>query len=98
MRPLSVEVLVKEEEEEDSCVVKLPDGTVHTQAVRVPSTGQLSQLTETQSPSHARLPLPTITEQGAAPGATQNDFKVNNSITKINPRIVHKGGKTKIIE
>merc|ERR1719167_932737 len=39
MRPLSVEVLVKEEEEEDSCVVKLPDGTVHTQAVRVPSTG-----------------------------------------------------------
>ena len=36
MRPLSMSVLVEEEEEEeeDKCVLKLPDGTIHTQ-VRV---------------------------------------------------------------
>ena len=57
MRPLSVQVYVKEEEveeeeeeEEENCILRLPDGTVHT-------------LSGLESPSHARLPLPTITEQ-----------------------------------
>ena len=66
MRPLSVDVVVKEDEEdpEDNCVLKLPDGTIHTQTVELAdSTGQLSSLADTQSPSHGRLPLPTITEQ-----------------------------------
>jgi MFS family permease len=31
MRPLSMNVLVEEEEEEDECVLKLPDGTIHIQ-------------------------------------------------------------------
>ena len=56
MRPLSVQVFAKEEEDEedeykeDNCVLRLPDGTIHT-------------LADVESPSHARLPLPTITEQ-----------------------------------
>lgn len=57
MRPLSVQVFAKEEEDEedeykeDNCVLRLPDGTIHT-------------LADVESPSHGRLPLPTITEQG----------------------------------
>ena len=39
----------EEEEEEENCILKLPDGTVHT-------------LSGVESPSHARLTLPTITE------------------------------------
>ena len=31
MRPLTMSVLVEEEEEEDECVLKLPDGTIHIQ-------------------------------------------------------------------
>ena len=60
MRPLSVQVYVKDDDEEeeeeeeeykeDNCVLRLPDGTVHTVA-------------GLESPSHARTPLPTITEQ-----------------------------------
>lgn len=63
MRPLTVEVAVKEEQEEDeSLVLRLPDGSeVHTGSVEQDG-GQLS-LAEGQSPSHTRLPLPTITEQ-----------------------------------
>ena len=40
----------EEEYKEDNCVLRLPDGTVHTVA-------------GLESPSHARTPLPTITEQ-----------------------------------
>ena len=60
MRPLSVQVYVKDDDEEeeeeeeeykeDNCVLRLPDGTVHTVA-------------GLEAPSHARTPLPTITEQ-----------------------------------
>ena len=63
MRPLSVQVYVKEEpheeqeeEEDEKCILKLPDGTVHSQSLEVQS----------QSPSHTKLPLPTITELAAA--------------------------------
>ena len=65
MRPLTVEVMVKTEEEEDeNLIVKLPDGTIHNGTVdHNDSTGQLSSLADGQSPSHTRLPLPTITEQ-----------------------------------
>ena len=68
MRPLSVQVYVKEEEEEEEeekCILKLPDGTLHSQSLEL-------SLTESQqcqqSPSHSKLPppLPTITEQAAA--------------------------------
>jgi len=53
-------VVVEEEEEEEECVLKLPDGTIHIQTVD--SHGQLSALAEVPSPSHSRMPLPTITE------------------------------------
>ena len=68
MRPLSVQVYVKdeeqeeqEEEEEEKCILKLPDGTVHSQSLELGLTES-----QTQSPSHTKLPLPTITEQAAA--------------------------------
>eukprot|EP00092_Neocalanus_flemingeri_P041880 GFUD01045614.1.p1 GENE.GFUD01045614.1~~GFUD01045614.1.p1 ORF type:complete len:717 (-),score=114.69 GFUD01045614.1:192-2342(-) len=85
MRPLSMTVLVEEEdEEEDKCVLKLPDGTIHTQSVnKTGSNGQLSALSEVPSPSHGRLPLPTITEQGV----TANDTKKeeNGSLQDVFP-------------
>ena len=67
MRPLTVEVAVKEEQEEDeSLVVRLPDGSVHTGLSVEQDTGGQGSLAEGQSPSHTRLPLPTITEQVSA--------------------------------
>ena len=69
MRPLSVQVYVKEEEEEEEeeekCILKLPDGTLHSQSLELGLTE--SQQCQ-QSPSHSKLPppLPTITEQAAA--------------------------------
>ena len=71
MRPLSVQVYVKEEpQEEEECILKLPDGTVHSQSLELGLTES-----QTQSPSHTKLPLPTITEQAAADhnGAASQD-------------------------
>lgn len=76
MRPLTMSVLVEEEEEEDECVLKLPDGTIHIQTVD--SNGQLSALDEVPSPSHGRMPLPTITEQGVV--ATEAKKEENGSL------------------
>ena len=67
MRPLSIQVQVNEEKDEeedddDNCVLKLPDGTIHTAfQASVEKNVQLSS--DSQSPSQGRL-LPTITEQG----------------------------------
>ena len=47
--------------EEEKCILKLPDGTVHSQSLELGLTES-----QTQSPSHTKLPLPTITEQAAA--------------------------------
>ena len=83
MRPLSVQVTLKEEEaaqDEDGwenismqcknictprcrCVLRLPDGSTVTSTVGGDTGGSKVSLTESQSPSHGRLPLPTITEQ-----------------------------------
>ena len=49
MRPLSVDVMVKEEQEEDeSLVLKLPDGSVHTMMEQEAAgqSGQLASLAE----------------------------------------------------
>lgn len=69
MRPLSVQVQVQvndendeEDDEDDNCVLKLPDGTIHT-AVQASSEKNVQLSPESQSPSQGRL-LPTITEQG----------------------------------
>lgn len=67
MRPLSVQVQVNEENDEeedddDNCVLKLPDGTIHT-AVQASGDKNVQLSSESQSPSQGRL-LPTITEQG----------------------------------
>jgi len=86
MRPLSMSVLVEEEEEEeeDKCVLKLPDGTIHTQTVtKNDSNGQLSALNEVPSPSHGRIPLPTITEQGVAANDTKKEQ--NGSLQDVFP-------------
>ena len=69
MIPLSVQVQVndneendEEEDDDDNCVLKLPDGTIHTAfQASVEKNVQLSS--DSQSPSQGRL-LPTITEQG----------------------------------
>jgi len=81
MRPLSMSVLVEEEEEEDECMLKLPDGTIHIQ--HVDSNGQLSALNEVPSPSHGRMPLPTITEQGVV--ATEVKQEDNGSLQDAFP-------------
>ena len=68
MRPLSVQVQVNQENDEeendddDNCVLKLPDGTIHT-AVQASGDKNVQLSSESQSPSQGRL-LPTITEQG----------------------------------
>jgi len=83
MRPLTMSVLVEEEEDEedDRCVLRLPDGTIHTQSVtKNDSNGQLSALNEVPSPSHGRLPMPTITEQGVAGNDTK---KSENGLLKM---------------
>ena len=45
------------------CVLRLPDGSTVTSTVGGDTGGSKVSLTESQSPSHGRLPLPTITEQ-----------------------------------
>ena len=69
MRPLSVQVYVKgeqkgEEEEDEKCILKLPDGTLHSQSLELGVSE--SQQCQSPSPSKLPLPLPTITEQAAA--------------------------------
>ena len=81
MRPLSVQVYVKEEphqeeedEEEEKCILKLPDGSVHSQSLELAVTeGQ------TQSPSHTKLslPLPTITEHSGPAGQTGAQLRLS---------------------
>ena len=82
MRPLSVQVQVTEEneeedEEDDNCVLKLPDGTIHT-SVQASCEKNVQLSSESQSPSQGRL-LPTITEQGVknnAVGGSQVNKKI----------------------
>ena len=86
MRPLSVQVQVTEEneeedEEDDNCVLKLPDGTIHT-SVQASCEKNVQLSSESQSPSQGRL-LPTITEQGVknnAVGGSQVNKKNRNKI------------------
>ena len=49
-------------DDDDNCVLKLPDGTIHT-AVQASGDKNVQLSSESQSPSQGRL-LPTITEQG----------------------------------
>ena len=44
-------------------MLRLPDGSTVTSTVGGDTGGSKVSLTESQSPSHGRLPLPTITEQ-----------------------------------
>jgi len=98
MRPLSMSVMVEEEEEEEECVLKLPDGTVHIQTVD--SQGQLSSLAEVPSPSHSRMPLPTITE-GAGVGVVvvspDNNKEENGSVKDSQKPSVRRKGRGRTI-
>jgi len=87
MRPLSIPVIIEEEEQEDDTLsqthtLKLPDGTVHIQSVD--SHPHLTTLAEVPSPSHGRMPLPTITEQGA--GANNGNAKDEKTPNKSSTR------------
>jgi len=64
----------KRKEEEEKCILKLPDGSVHSQSLELAVTeGQ------TQSPSHTKLslPLPTITEHSGPAGQTGAQLRLS---------------------